>query len=165
MNALPIVIPEHLIEEFCVRNHIRKLSLFGSVLAERFRAESDVDVLVEFEPDKIPGLFDLVGMEQELAQIVGRKVDLRTTGDLSRHFLEEVVASATVSYGRRCQSAAAAHARCGARSFGDSARPHCATGGIARETGLKLAWAERSQRRIHLLSSRPLHLCERLFLK
>lgn len=83
---------------FCHRNHIRKLSLFGSVLSEKFTPESDIDVLVEFEPDHIPGLIKLSGMELELGKIIGRKVDLRTPEDLSRYFRQETVDSAEELY-------------------------------------------------------------------
>ncbi len=86
------------ITEFCRRNHIRRLSLFGSVLSDRFRPDSDVDVLVEFEPDHIPGLITLAGMEIELSRLIGRKVDIRTAEDLSRYFRDEVVASAQLQY-------------------------------------------------------------------
>jgi len=87
------------IELFCRRNSIRRLSLFGSVLRGDFRADSDVDVLVEFEPEGVPGLLALARMERELsAMLGGRKVDLRTPEDLSRFFREEVVAGAEVRY-------------------------------------------------------------------
>jgi uncharacterized protein len=86
------------IAEFCQRNHIRKLSLFGSVLSDRFSSESDVDVLVEFEPGQVVGLLRLSTMEIELSRILGRKVDLRTPEDLSRHFRKEVLDSAEVRY-------------------------------------------------------------------
>ena len=100
MPALPVAIPAQLIEEFCVRNHIRKLSLFGSVLTPRFGPDSDVDVLVEFEPGAPVSYFDLVGMEMELSQVIGRKVDLRTPQELSRYFRDKVVASALPQYER-----------------------------------------------------------------
>ena len=83
---------------FCRRNHIRKLSLFGSILTPRFRSDSDVDLLVEFEPDHIPGFFALAGMEIELSELLGRKVDIRTPEDLSRYFRDAVLASAVVQY-------------------------------------------------------------------
>ena len=86
------------IEAFCLRNHIRKLSLFGSIPTPRFRPESDIDVLVEFEPERAPGYFGLVGMELELTEMLGRKVDLRTPMELSRYFRDEVVAAAAVQY-------------------------------------------------------------------
>lgn len=98
MSALPVVIPKQFLKEFCERNHIRKLSLFGSVLTPRFRPESDVDLLVEFDPDHIPGLLTLAGMEIELSERLGRKVDLRTAEDLSRYFRDEVVSSAVLQY-------------------------------------------------------------------
>jgi predicted nucleotidyltransferase len=99
-NTLAATLPSGEIERFCVRNHIRKLALFGSVLTPRFRPESDIDVLVEFEPEHVPSLFDVVGMELELTEKLGRKVDLRTPGDLSRYFRDQVVAAAAVQYER-----------------------------------------------------------------
>jgi hypothetical protein len=85
-------------KDFCRRHHIRKLSIFGSYLREDFGPESDVDFLVEFDPEHIPGLFDVAGMEIELSEMLGRKVDLRTAEDLSRYFRDEVVAQAEVQY-------------------------------------------------------------------
>jgi predicted nucleotidyltransferase len=66
MPALSVTIPEDFLKEFCERNHIRKLSLFGSVLTRRFRPDSDLDMLVEFDPDHVLGLLTLAGMEIEL---------------------------------------------------------------------------------------------------
>src|SRR5690349_7019630 len=100
MAALPIELPREQIEAFCVRHHIRKLSLFGSVLTPRFRPSSDVDVLVEFDEDHIPGYFGLSGMELELSDLLGRKVDLRMPEEISRYFRGEVLASAAVQYER-----------------------------------------------------------------
>lgn len=100
MTTLPVDIPRQAVEAFCQRNHIRKLSLFGSVLTQRFRDDSDIDMLVEFEPGSNPGLLGIAGMEIELSGILGRKVDLRTPGDLSRYFREEVLASALPQYER-----------------------------------------------------------------
>jgi predicted nucleotidyltransferase len=95
-----IEIPKEKIEEFCKKHHIRKLSLFGSVLSNDFTPESDVDVLVEFEPGQGPGFFGLASMERELSAILGgRKVDLRTPQELSKYFREEVISSAEVQYG------------------------------------------------------------------
>lgn len=85
------------IASFCLRNHIRKLAFFGSVLRDDFRPDSDVDVLVEFEAGQIPGL-RIVDMEAELSEILGRKVDLRTPQELSRHFRDRVLATAEVQY-------------------------------------------------------------------
>ena len=85
--------------EFCRRNHVRRLALFGSVLGEDFGPESDVDVLVDFEEGHVPGLIRLAGMERELSEAFdGRKVDIRTAEDLSRYFREDVVARAEVQY-------------------------------------------------------------------
>ncbi len=93
-----IKIPKKRIEEFCKKHHIRKLSLFGSALRDDFNPESDVDILVEFDPEHIPGLIRLAGMEIELTEILGHKVDMRTAQDLSRYFKEEVLTSAEVQY-------------------------------------------------------------------
>ncbi len=89
------------IAEFCQRHHIRKLSLFGSVLRKDFGPESDIDVLVEFEPGHVPGFFRLFDLEKELSVLFGgRRVELRTPQDLSRYFRDEVVARAEVQYAR-----------------------------------------------------------------
>lgn len=85
------------IEHFCRRHHIRKLSLFGSVLRDDFRSDSDVDVLVEFEPGHVPGLAFFT-METELSDILGRKVDLNTPQFLSPYFRSHVQAEAKVQY-------------------------------------------------------------------
>jgi predicted nucleotidyltransferase len=85
---------------FCRANHIRKLALFGSVLREDFGPDSDVDVLVEFEPGHIPGL-RFFTLEKELADIFGRRVDLNTPGFLSRYFRDQVLAEAEVQYAAR----------------------------------------------------------------
>jgi len=94
-------IPKDKIEAFCRKNHIRKLSLFGSVLREDFGPDSDVDVLVEFEPGQTVGLLRLAGMEIELSTVFKRKVDLRTPAELSRYFRQQVLDSAEVQYARR----------------------------------------------------------------
>src|SRR5216684_5566546 len=86
------------VAEFCRRNHVQRLSLFGSVLTDRFRPESDVDFLIEFEPEHVPGLIALARMQFELEAVVGKPVDLRTPKDLSRHFRDEVLRSAEVQY-------------------------------------------------------------------
>jgi len=84
---------------FCQEKHIRRFSLFGSALRHDFGKESDVDVLVDFEPDHIPGLLGVARMERELSHFFGgRKVDLRTAEDLSRYFREEVLREAEVHY-------------------------------------------------------------------
>ncbi|MBI3159579.1 MAG: nucleotidyltransferase family protein [Chloroflexi bacterium] len=84
---------------FCRRHHIRRMSLFGSVLREDFTADSDVDVLVEFAPQHIPGFIRLVQMEEELSGLLGgRPVDLVTEKFLNRHIRKQVLASARVVY-------------------------------------------------------------------
>ncbi|MCI0440471.1 MAG: nucleotidyltransferase family protein [Chloroflexi bacterium] len=94
-----IAIPIAEIEDFCRKHHIRKLSLFGSVLRDDFREDSDVDVLVEFVPGKGPGLIRLAGMERELSELLGgRKADLRTPEDLSPYFRDEVLREAEPLY-------------------------------------------------------------------
>ena len=86
--------------EFCRRYFIRRLSLYGSVLRDDFGPDSDVDVLVEFEPGHVPGLLGMSRLARELSGFVGdREVDLRTPEDLSRYFRDEVVARAEVQYG------------------------------------------------------------------
>jgi len=92
-----IAIAQDEIAAFCRRHHIRRLALFGSVLRDDFRPESDVDVLVEFEPGHTPGL-DFFSMEIELSEIIGRKVDLNTPGFLSRYYRDRVLAEAEVLY-------------------------------------------------------------------
>lgn len=101
MGKAHIDLPKEKIAEFCKRNHIRKLSLFGSVLHGDFGPDSDIDFLVEFDPDHIPGFITLAGIEIELSEILGRKVDLRTAQELSRYFRQEVVDSAEVQYAER----------------------------------------------------------------
>ncbi|MCX6639684.1 MAG: nucleotidyltransferase family protein [bacterium] len=94
---LPIEIPKDRIAEICRRYHIRKLALFGSILTSDFNPGSDVDVLVEFEPDCTPGLafFDI---QDQLTEIIGRKVDLHTPGFLSKYFRQQVMDTAQVEY-------------------------------------------------------------------
>ncbi|MEW6109236.1 MAG: nucleotidyltransferase family protein [Nitrospirota bacterium] len=98
MGKAGIEIPKEKIAEFCRRNHIRKLSLFGSVLHGDFRPDSDIDLLVEFNPAHIPGLFKLARMERELSEIIGKKVDLRTKQELSKYFRDKVLSEAEVQY-------------------------------------------------------------------
>ena len=86
------------LESFCRANHIVWMAFFGSVITERFTTNSDVDVLVNFDPDHIPGLFALARMERELSTILERKADLRTPEDLSDLFRERVLREAVVQY-------------------------------------------------------------------
>lgn len=96
--SLRIDIPRQQVADFCYRHHVRKLALFGSVLRDDFGPDSDVDVLVEFEPEHVPGLLGLVRLERELTAMIGRQVDLRTPNDLSRYFRQSVLAEAEVQY-------------------------------------------------------------------
>jgi hypothetical protein len=95
---LPIEIDKDAIAAFCQKHHIIKLALFGSVLTDKFREDSDVDVLVDFDPTHIPGLFAVVEMERDLSGLLGRKADMRTAEDLSKYFRDQVVRSALVQY-------------------------------------------------------------------
>lgn len=96
---LPISLSTEKIGAFCKKHHILTLALFGSILTSNFGPKSDVDVLVRFETTHTPNLFDLVDMESELSDIVGRHVDLKTPNDLSPYFRNEVIASAKTIYG------------------------------------------------------------------
>lgn len=84
--------------DFCRRNHIRKISLFGSAQQGNLQQDSDIDLLVEFEDNHVPGFFALCHMENELSDLLGRKVDLRTAQELSRYFRDDVVHTAVVQY-------------------------------------------------------------------
>lgn len=92
-----IDIPRERVEEFCRRNHVRRLALFGSVLRDDFGPDSDVDVLVEFEPGHVPGLA-FFRLQQELSEILGRPVELHTPRFLSPHFRDRVLEQAEVQY-------------------------------------------------------------------
>lgn len=101
METSKIHIPQEPIAEFCRRNHIRKLSIFGSALSDSFSPESDIDVLVEFELGHVPGLA-LIRMQDELSEIFGgRKVDLVTPKFLNRRIQKNVLAQAVVQYAQR----------------------------------------------------------------
>ena len=90
------------IAAFCREWHIRRLAVFGSALRSDFQPDSDIDWLVEFEPEHIPGLFGIARMERELSNLcAGRKVDLRTLEDLSRYFRQQVLEEAEVQYAHR----------------------------------------------------------------
>ncbi len=92
-----IDVPQDRVSGFCRRHHVRRLALFGSVLRDDFRADSDVDVLVEFEPGFVPGL-EFFSIEAELSEILGRRVDLNTPGFLSADFRDRVLADAEIQY-------------------------------------------------------------------
>jgi len=97
MGRAKISIRQEKLVEFCQKHHIRKLSLFGSVLRDDFRADSDIDVLVEFEPDHVPGLA-FFGMGQELSEILRRKVDFYTPKFLRSSIRDKVMEEAEVQY-------------------------------------------------------------------
>ena len=95
-KKIKIKIPEKKVAEFCEQNHIKKLSLFGSVLSDNFPPDSDVDVLVEFEP----GHITLAGMANELSEFFeGRNIDMNTSKCLNRYFRDEVLSTAQPLYG------------------------------------------------------------------
>ena len=98
MNDTRIKLPNGRIAEFCKRHRIRKLSLFGSVLRGDFGPDSDIDVLVEFELGARVGLISLAGLELELGEIIGRKVDLNTPGFLSKYYRDRIINEAVVQY-------------------------------------------------------------------
>ncbi len=100
MSEIPhLTLSEEQIADFCRRYHVRRMALFGSVLRDDFRPDSDVDVLVEFEPGTVVG-FKIGAMQNELAALLGRRVDLRTPAGLSRYFRQKVLESAEVIYER-----------------------------------------------------------------
>lgn len=101
MSQAKVKLPHELIRHFCERYHIAKLALFGSVLRDDFRPDSDVDILVEFEPGHTPGLLQVAHMERELRSLLGgRNVDLRTLEDLSPYFQARVLSTAETQYER-----------------------------------------------------------------
>lgn len=94
-------LPVDQIRLFCEAHHIRKLHLFGSILRDDFRPDSDIDVLVEFEPGMPVTFFDMVDMQEQLESILGRKVDFLTPGFLSEHFRQQTLEEAQTIYDRR----------------------------------------------------------------
>ena len=100
---LPFEISNEHLAEFCRKHFVKNLSIFGSALRNDFDPESDIDVLVEFEPGHVPGFIGIAAMEIELASILAtdRKVDIRTSEELSRYFREEVVSGAELVYGEK----------------------------------------------------------------
>ena len=98
-GTIQIDVPRQEITAFCQRNHIRRLALFGSVLRDDFGPASDVDVLVEFQPEHVPGLIGLAGMEIELSELLGgRKVDLNTPGFFRPALRAAILNEAVVQY-------------------------------------------------------------------
>lgn len=100
MSKFPIRLQKDKIESFCKRYHIAYLAFFGSILTSNFTEASDVDILVKFEKKYVPHIFSLVGMEFELSDIIGHRVDLKTPNDLSPYFREDVLAKAKIFYGK-----------------------------------------------------------------
>ncbi len=98
MARLNVHLPASRLAEICQRHGIARLSLFGSVLRDDFGPDSDVDVLVEFRPGVRCGLLGMARIERELADLIGRPVDLRTPAELSRYFRDRVIAEAVLQY-------------------------------------------------------------------
>ena len=98
MPKARLKIPREKIVDFCKANRIQKFALFGSVLREDFSPSSDVDVLIEFAPDARVGLIRLAALEIELGEILGRKVDLNTSGFLSRYYRNRILSEAEIQY-------------------------------------------------------------------
>lgn len=96
-----VELPEDKIAEFCQRHKIRRLSLFGSILREDFGPGSDIDLLVEFEPDATVGFIRLAGIERELGELLGRKADMNTPGSFRQSLLDSIVSEAEVLYDGR----------------------------------------------------------------
>ena len=95
-------VSESTLAAFCEKHGIRRLAVYGSALRDDFRPDSDIDLLVEFEPDRIPGLLGVAGMELALSELfAGRRVDLRTAEDLSPYFRQEVLNRADLQYAKR----------------------------------------------------------------
>lgn len=86
------------LKAFCRQHHLRRLAFFGSVLRDDFGPQSDVDVLVEFEPAHMPGLLGMGKLQRELSELLGRDADVRTAEDLSRYFRQQVLAEAEDQY-------------------------------------------------------------------
>ncbi len=101
MTRHGITIQKKAIEMFCRANHIRKIALYGSILREDFRPDSDIDILVEFKPGHTAGLMKMAALETELSDKLGRKVDLRTPAELSRYFRKEVLEQCEVQYAEK----------------------------------------------------------------
>jgi hypothetical protein len=95
-----IEVPTEKLVEFCRRHHIRRFAFFGSVLREDFRPDSDVDVLVEFEPGQVPGLA-FFALQDELSELLGRRVDLNTPGCFGPRLRPRILADAETVYGQR----------------------------------------------------------------
>jgi uncharacterized protein len=97
MTKHGIIVPQERIAAFCQSNGIQRLALFGSVIHDDFRPESDIDVLVEFQPGVRVGL-SFIRMQDELSALLGRTVDLHTPGSLSKYFRDAVLSEAETLY-------------------------------------------------------------------
>jgi len=91
-------IDQNVLRRFCKLYHIKKLSLFGSVLTKDFSEHSDIDMLVEFEEGCKPGYIKYSRITRELSQIVNRQVDLKTPAELSKYFREKVILNSKIAY-------------------------------------------------------------------
>jgi uncharacterized protein len=91
-------VDDDFVAAFAATHGIRRIALFGSALREDFTSDSDIDLLVEFQPGHTPGLLHLAQMELELEDVLGRPVELRTAEDLSPYFRDAVTASARPLY-------------------------------------------------------------------
>lgn len=98
MFSLTDYISKEKLEVFCKKHHIKKFALFGSAIKDKLRPDSDIDVLVEFEEGFTPGLITFCGIQNEISDLIGREVDLRTPQELSKYFREEVIKTAQVQY-------------------------------------------------------------------
>lgn len=93
-----MLIDDERLRNICAAHGVQRLAVFGSALHGRLRPDSDLDLLVEFAPGRIPGLLGVAQLELELAELVGRPVEVRTVGDLSRYFRDQVAAEARTIY-------------------------------------------------------------------
>ena len=100
MFSINNIISREKLSRFCYKNHIEKLSLFGSAIRDELKQNSDIDLLVEFKNGCVPSLLNMADIEIELTKMIGRKVDLRTPKELSRFFRDEVLSFARVEYAR-----------------------------------------------------------------
>lgn len=98
MKDIPLKISQNKICSFCKKHHVVFFAFFGSILTSQFSPSSDVDILVKFKKNRIPNLLELVDMESELSDIIGRNVDLKTPKDLSPYFRQQVLDTAKVVY-------------------------------------------------------------------
>lgn len=93
-----IAFPKNKIRDFCRKYHVKKFSFFGSILTDKFGPDSDIDVLVEFEPNAHPNYFLLVDMENDLTKIFGRRTDVRTPNEISHYYRQQVLSEAKSIY-------------------------------------------------------------------